>query len=85
MNEMQADKHIIEHWAQGGFEGKGIIYPGAAYLESKEPAWGKTRFELERHLREDNESEGKVGTSSFLLFQSRLYSVIGAREANAAN
>ena len=46
---------------------------------------GHVTFELERHLREDNESEGKVGTSSFLLFQSRLYSVVGANETNTDN
>ena len=69
----QADKHVIENWKEKGFEGKAIKYPGKAYLDSKVAAWEQTRFDLERYLREDNGTEGKVSTSSFLLFQSKMY------------
>ena len=80
--EEQADKHVIEHWGERGFEGKGLKYPGKPYLDSKTTCWSRNRFVLERYLREDNESEGKVSTSSFLLFQSKLYSAVTTPETN---
>ena len=73
LNDGQADKHIIENWNHCNFEQKRIKFPGEAYLASKEVPWSSNRFELERYLREDNESEGKVSTSSFLLFQCKVY------------
>ena len=80
--EEQADKHGIEHWAERGFEGKGLKYPGKPYLDGKATCWNRDRFVLERYLPEDNESEGKVSTSSFLLFQSKLYSSLTTSETN---
>ena len=80
MTNGQADKHIIEHWSSGSFENRGIVYPGNAYLESKSATWTRDRFDLERYRREDNESEGKVSTSSFLLFQTKLYCRVRSTE-----
>ena len=70
----QADKHVIENWKALGFEQKRVKFPGEGYLNAKEVAWSGNRFELERYHREDNESEKKVSTSSFLLFQCQMYS-----------
>jgi hypothetical protein len=72
-NGPQADKHIIENWSNAGFDRKQIKFPGEACLASKEVPWSSNRFELERYLRDNDEAERKVGTSSFLLFQSKLY------------
>jgi len=79
----QGDKHVIEHWKALGFDQKRVKFPGEAYLNAKEVAWSGNRFELERYHREDNESEQKVSTSSFLLFQCQLY--CKSIESNQAN